>query len=284
MTRNRATLIAGLGIIIVTNAIALAGVAYNRSGEPDAVLELSERELRMPHYYRMNKENTGLGLRISCRVDDGQSHGYASSNCNGRPVWLDQEKLIELGFDLKERNEDIAGLLDDNNDLPRKVYLVLEYNGAAYRKALADAAQNLHEQQALLANNPGKEEFEKRAEKAQQRLDNEQHRNSRLFAIDAGHDKARLRAAWPDSNRYIVMQALIRTFRNNTRKQKQWKGRITGLLINTINIPLEHRAPFETLEKEARRHRRNKQTPRYKVRVAFGQRAEPWVVSVAPAQ
>ena len=284
MTRNRATLIAGLGIIIVTNAIALAGVAYNRSGDPDAVIELSERELRMPHYYGMNKENTGLGLRISCRVDDGQSLHYASSNCNGRPVWLDQEKLLELGFDLKERNEASAGLLDDSNDLPREVYLVLEYDGAAYRKTLAHAADNLREQQALLANNPGKEEFEKRAEKARKQLDNEQHRNSRLFAIDAGRDKARLRAAWPDSSRYIVMQALIRTLRNNVRKQEQWKGRLTNLLVNTINIPLEYRAPFEALEKSARRHRRDKQTPRYNVRVAFGKRAEPWVVSVTPAQ
>ena len=284
MKRNRATLIAGLGIIIVTNAIALAGAAYNRSGEPDAVVELSERELRMPHYYGMNRENTGLGLRINCRLDDGQSQGYASTNCHGRPVWLDQAKLIELGFDLKKHNEDPAGFLDDKNDLPHKVYLVLEYNGAAYRQALAEAAENLSEQQALLANNPDKEEFEKRAEKAQKRLDHEQHRNSRLFAIDAGRDKARLRAAYPDTSGYIVMQALIRPLRNNVGKQEKWKGRITDLLADTINIPLEYRAPFEALEKSARRHTRNKQAPRYNVRVAFGKRAEPWVVSVAPGQ
>ena len=46
--------IAGLAIIIVTNIVALAGVAYNRSGEPDAVVELTERELGLPYRYGMN--------------------------------------------------------------------------------------------------------------------------------------------------------------------------------------------------------------------------------------
>ena len=36
MKLNLKTLIAGLTIIIATNAVALIGVAYNRSGEPDA--------------------------------------------------------------------------------------------------------------------------------------------------------------------------------------------------------------------------------------------------------
>ena len=284
MMRKHATLIAGLGIIIASNVIALAGVAYNRSGAPDTLIELSERELRMPSFYRMSRENTGLSLRINCRVDDGQSHGYANSHCNGRPVWLDQAKLIELGFDLKNRDAGNEGLFDNTIELPREIYLVLEYNGAAYQKALAEAAQNLREQQALLANNPGKEEFEKRAERAQKRFDNEQHRNSRLFAIDAGRDKVGLQAAYADGSRYIVMRALVRVQRNRVRNEETWKGYLSGLLINAINIPLEHRTPFQTLEKEARRHRRSKQPSRYTVRVAVGQRAEPWVLAVSPAQ
>ena len=56
---NTKILIAGLAIIIATNVVALAGVAYNRSGNPEAQIELTERELAMPHRYRMNKENRG---------------------------------------------------------------------------------------------------------------------------------------------------------------------------------------------------------------------------------
>ena len=44
------TLVAGLGLIALTNAVALLGVAWNRSGEPDATLQLSQRELQPPYY------------------------------------------------------------------------------------------------------------------------------------------------------------------------------------------------------------------------------------------
>ena len=37
------TTIAGVGLIVVVNAVALLGAAYNRSGEPESVLRLSER-------------------------------------------------------------------------------------------------------------------------------------------------------------------------------------------------------------------------------------------------
>ena len=39
----------GLGLILASNAIALAGVWYNRSGEPQAQLQLSEREIQLPY-------------------------------------------------------------------------------------------------------------------------------------------------------------------------------------------------------------------------------------------
>ena len=140
--------------------------------------------------------------------------------------------------------------------------------------------EELSEQQALLANNPGQEEFEKRVEDAAKKLNSEQHHNSRLFAIDAGLDKITLRNTYPDTSQYILMQALIRPAWSSNEKEEKWKGTITGLLINTINIPLEHRALFEPLEAAQLRRNQNRQAPRYKVRVAFGKRAEPWVVAV----
>ena len=38
----------GLALIAVVNGIAISGVAYNRSGEPESKLRLSERELYPP--------------------------------------------------------------------------------------------------------------------------------------------------------------------------------------------------------------------------------------------
>ena len=272
--------IAGLAIIIVTNIVALAGVAYNRAGEPDAVVELTERELGLPYRYGMYKENTGLGLRINRRIEDAQRYFYGNTNCWGNPAWLDREKLIELGFKLQPQPEKSAGRLAFEKELPREVYLVLQYDGAAHQRVVSSAEEELGEQQALLANNPGQEEFEKRVEDAAKKLNNEQHHNSRLFAIDAGLDRARLRNTYPDTSQYILMQALIRPTWSRDENEEEWKGTITGLLIGTINIPLEHRALFEPLEAAQLRRNRNRQTPRYTVRVAFGKRAEPWVITV----
>jgi len=280
MKLNYRILIAGLAIIIVTNVVALAGVAYNRAGEPDAVVELTERELGLPFRYRMNKENTGLGLRIVCRLETTQPYFYGNNNCRGNPAWLNKQKLIDLGFKLQPRDEKSTGHPAFEKELPRKVYLVLEYNGASHQRVVTSAEIKLGEQRALLINNPGQEEFEKRVEETQKKLDAEQYYNSRLFAIDAGLDRTRLRNSYPDTSQYILMQALIRPSRNFVDEGWIWKGRITDLLIDTINIPLEHRALFEPLEDIQLDRDQSRQKPRFTVRVAFGKRAEPWVFAV----
>ncbi|MFL6653087.1 MAG: DUF4824 family protein, partial [Sulfurifustaceae bacterium] len=46
---RKRTLLAGIALIAATNAVALVGVAYNRSGEPSSVLKLTERELALPY-------------------------------------------------------------------------------------------------------------------------------------------------------------------------------------------------------------------------------------------
>lgn len=282
MKTNTKIFIAGLGIIITTNVIALAGVTYNRAGEPETQIELTERELGMPYRYRMLKESTGLGLRIKCRLEGNSYYGYG--NCNGMPKWFSREKLIELGFKLQplEEQRDWRRHYAIEKELPRKAYIVLEYDGAAYQKALAKAEQELNAQQQLLDNNPNKEEFEKRVKAAKDKLEGEQLYFSRLFVIDAGPDMTKLRKTYPDNSRYLIMQATVRPgwSGNGKGKEGEWKGRITQLLVNTINVPLKHRAVFEPLEDDQVNRNQNQGTPRYKVKLAFGKRAEPWVIGV----
>jgi hypothetical protein len=282
MKSNTKILIAGLGIIIATNVIALAGVAYNRSGQPETQVELTERELAMPYRYRMLKENTGLGLRIKCRLEGNSYYGYG--NCNGMPKWFSREKLIDIGFKLQPLKEqgDWRRHYAIEKELPRKAWIVLEYDGTEYQKALAKAEQELNAQQQLLDNNPDKEEFEKRVKAAKDKLESEQLYFSRLFVIDAGPDKVKLRKNYPDNSRYLIMQATVRPgwSGNGKGKEGEWKGRIASLLINTINVPLEHRAVFELLKPDQDNRNQNQGMPRYTVRLAFGKRSEPWVVGV----
>ncbi|MEK7787846.1 MAG: DUF4824 family protein, partial [Chloroflexota bacterium] len=39
-------MVAGIALILTTNVVVLAGVAYNHSGDAESVLKLSQRELR----------------------------------------------------------------------------------------------------------------------------------------------------------------------------------------------------------------------------------------------
>ncbi|MEW5756095.1 MAG: DUF4824 family protein [Pseudomonadota bacterium] len=277
MKLNTKILIAGAAIIIATNAIALIGVAYNRSGEPDAIVDLTERELGMPYDYGFDEENSGLALRINCRVENNANNDYYNSySCFGIPNWLNEEKLIQLGFDLnQDTTEDPYEYR--NRQLPQKVYIVMEYNGPAHQRAIDYRQQELAKEQALLANNPDNEEFKERVKDATAKLEAEQHYNGRLFVIDAGLDKDQLRRQYAEPGRYVIMQALIRPNWTTIDKQAKWVGHITELLIDQINIPYQHRSVFTEVEGDTVNRSQN-QHPRYQVRVAFGKRNEPWVL------
>lgn len=281
MKRNVKILIAGLAIIIVTNVVALGGVAYNRSGEPDALVALTERELNIAYRYGLERENTGLRLTINCRVETRQDdYAYANSNCWGNPIWLDQQKLLELGFELETYDKNKNYRYYDRV-LPRDVYLVLEFDGATYQRVLKRKEKKLSDEQALKINNPDNLEFEERVKKAEENLAAEQTYNSRLFAIDAGLDKAALRNAYAETGRYILVKASVKPSWNYDNDERRWTGRISDLLIESIYVPLEHQAVLKPIEKAISRYDRKIEGPRYQVQVAFGQRAEPWVVRVA---
>ena len=279
-SNNLKILIAGLSIIIVSNVIALGGVAYNRSGEADALVELTERELNIAYRYGLQRDNTGLSLSINCRLETLQNDfAYGNSNCWGEPRWLNHEKLIELGFEFEAHDKD-RSYRAYQRVLPQDVYLVLEYDGASHQRVLHAKEQKLLEEQSLQGNNPDNPEFEERVKQAEKNLLTEQNFNSRLFSIDAGLDAVELRQSYPDTGRYILMKALVRPAWYFKEQQWTWSGRISDLLIENIHVPLEHRTVLFPIEKAGSRRNPESDGPRYKVKVAFGKRLEPWVVGV----
>jgi len=280
MKKNSKVLIAGLAIILLTNVVALGGVAYNRSGEPDALVQLTERELHITYQYGLERDSTGLSLKINCRVETTQpDYGYGNSNCWADPIWLDKAKLIELGFEFKPYDKN-KSYRHYERVLPRDVYLVLEYDGEVHQRVLQRAEQHLADEQALKINNPENPEFEERVKRATEMQQAEQNYNSRLFAIDAGVDKEALRNTYPEKDRYIFVKASIKPAWRFNNNQRIWTGRISDMLIEQINVPLEYRAVFRPIEKKGSRRNRDTDGPRYAVEVAFGKRAEPWIVGV----
>ncbi len=85
---------------MLTNAIALGGVWWNRSSTPESALTLSERELGLPWRSLRLMENSGLALNLNWRVAGRQAGEFAGGQMvnGGTPEWLDAAKMAALGF------------------------------------------------------------------------------------------------------------------------------------------------------------------------------------------
>ena len=256
---RRYTLIAGVALILSVNAVVLAGVAYNRSGDPTSTLQLSERELR--HGRLSSKENSGVSLNLVWRV----RHGNDAPDAD----WLDQAKLAALGFDVaSERAE-----RKYKRWRSKEVLLVLELDGPAYRQALARAQQKADDEEKLLLANPGNKEFERRAKRAREAAENEARQASRLFVVDAGLDVEALRAQYPDPTRSLIVRGQIRPQRVTHDRQDRLSGHISALSVAQINVPLE----FQPVLKRAAAIDK---AASFSATVAFGKRLEPWLVAL----
>lgn len=273
------TLFAGLALILMANAVALLGVYWNRSGEPESLLKLTQRELQQPYGWSMNRENSGISLRIQWRIASTEKY-WPSSNYGGQPEWLDQAKMASLGFDVSTA----AGKNDEyrwsNRQLSREALLVLEQDGPAWQRALQYAQQHAAEQDAKLAASPNDKQMKENAKRANEYLKNEEQNNSRLFAIDAGLELATLRARYPDRKRYAIVRAQVRP--SFIGGQNKIAGYIDKISLDQINVPYEYHTVFETRIHQAI-SRSAAQQP-FEVVVAFGQRLEPWIMKISAGE
>jgi hypothetical protein len=271
------TTIAGVGLIVAVNAVALLGAAYNRSGEPESVLRLSERELRRPHQqWGFQRENSGLGLKLQWRVttrrvekDDG--HYYAQFDRWGDPVWLDRAKLAELGIDIPAALDE-RGRRRYEKVTAKEVLLVLELEGEQYRAALARAHERAERLKARAAES---KELRQRAEAAARQLELERSAASRLFVIDAGLDLAALRGKYPDRARYAIVQGRVQPRTGHAATATGFAGYIQAITIDEINVPFGMRAAFDGVATE---HGIEMPSLRFEATVAHGRRLEPWLV------
>ncbi|MBK9160772.1 MAG: DUF4824 family protein [Nitrosomonadales bacterium] len=264
------TLIAGSALILLTNAVALGGAGYNRSGDPESRLQLTQRELQHSTW-RSGKDNSGITLTLNWRFeqaeDDSYNYGVYSSRW-GMPVWLDKAKLAELGFDVEE----LAGTEEvgrrNRREQSKEVMLVLELDGQSYQRHLQRARAYAEESKKLSAASPGNTEMQRRAEGAEKSFRHEQDQGSRLFVIDAGLDLQKLRAAYPDRVRYAIVRGLIQPTAISEQEETRIAGYVRELHAERINVPLAYRGLF------------GNSTP-FEVTVAFGKRLEPWIVAGA---
>lgn len=277
------TLAAGAGLILLANGVALVGVYFNRSGEPESRLTLSQRELGMPWGWGAAKDNSGLALTLNWRVKDGSSVEYSDGGGTyhgGTPEWLDETRMKALGFDTAHAPEDSAGRRRFERQLPRAALLVLELAGPAWQQALDRARQNAARHEAARLANADSKEFADKARRAQEQLQREETANSRLFAVDAGPDLAALRAKYPDRSRFLIVRAMLRPRLETQDRKTRVTGYVSELAVKQVNVPHALRPILEpALRKQ--RNTADDRASRFEVTVAVGQRLEPWVESVS---
>jgi len=267
---SRTLFILALSLVLLVNSFILIGVWYNRSGEAESTVLLTEREMRMPYSW----SNDQTFLRISWR--------------NASSEWFDQQKLESLGFDFSEAEY-------NTHFIETKAILVLEYDGDAYQQAVKIAQSRVERVERKLTQlNAGKEiqaelndelqtelqeDLQADLKDAQENLKHEKLSASRLFIVDAGLDEEKLRAQYPDNQRYILTYGIVDVRASMPYDENEtlvFTGRVDQLSVKRLHIESEMFAKINKL-KSNMQYSRNTMPPRFSVEVHFGQRLEPWI-------
>jgi hypothetical protein len=264
---NARALIAAAALVLVSNAIALGGVALNRHGDPEGVLQLTERELPIQYWRWPDNENSAVHLQLRWRVaseEDGRSR---------RVDWLTTEQLRQLGFDMPGADATSEQIGRYVRQPAREVFFALEFDGPAYRAALERARKRSLAAQTALATASADENRIATARDAKAQLEDEEHRSSRLFVVAADLDADALRRRYPDRKRYAVVRGRVALSIGH-----DLRPRIDGIETETIRVPYAYRAVVEPYlgDRSYGQHE-----PRYTATVHFGRRFEPWIVQLS---
>ena len=261
---TRGLFILALLIVIISNVVMFAFVFFNKSNITSQIT-LTERELKLPRLPR--KENSGLSLQLV--------HSSLS------PGWLNDEKLVELGFNGIDDYENTQNYTKRRR-ATKEVFIVLEYNGDTYKELVEKSERRLKEATDLLNLNLGTGDkcvsdnplfcddnnLRKNVNLAKKSLENRSKIYSRLFAIDAGVNPEKLRKKYDDKTQFMIVKGLI-VVNFWQQDNKNYIQKRIKLSIRHIHVPLEYRKALSI-------------SPYYNVELIYGSRYEPWIKSLQP--
>lgn len=272
-TRTHA-LLGGVGLILLVNAVALGGVAWNRSGEPDSLSRLSERELLRNTDW--HKENSGLSLRLQWRFpSDDEGAGPHSRAWAPR---IDAKKMAELGFRMPDQVDDESARRFDRQQ-SRAALLVLELDGPLYQRELQLARKKRDEAEQASRAAPGNRNLASELEYLQHALVSAEKHDSHLLLKDVGLDLQTLRSRYPDRQRYLIIHGRVRPI--SLLHDHIWSlgGTASALGVDSLNVPHHWREQLEHITTQPYRAA-DGQAQRFVAEVVFGKRLEPWIERV----
>lgn len=266
--------VSGIALIAATNAVVLLGAAWNRGGEPESTLRLSQRELQ-PSRSPGATDDSGLALRLRWRVlhediTNPEAYRWPGAGFHDSPSWLDRDKMAALGFDVTLPDNPDTGARTFGRQLARDVLLVLEADGPEYRRSLqlATAAAERLKARPEVGND----------KKAGEILERESGSNSRLFVIDAGLDAATLRSKYADRSRYAIVRGRVEPAATR-HPSRTHSGSVSALSIDEVHVPLGLRPAFAGAVPDSDHLPRATPRAAYDVTLVFGRRLEPWVAA-----
>ncbi len=265
----------GAALILATNAVALGGAAFNRSGSPQAALTLTERELALPWpAWRQQDEDSGLALALRWAMDRGapSDADYPHSRYGRTASWLDAQRLRELGFSLAPPTGEEWDWKQRRRLQPRPVLLVLELDGDSHARYLAATDDWAAKQREEAQADADPESRRRRLESIENTVQEAHERATRLNVIDAGLDAAALRAAYPDTAKFVVLRGRVRPEWRGSRSEGAYAGWVESLDVESLHVPTALLPVFDGLSRSS-----EKRQPGYRVDVAWGRRAEPWI-------
>lgn len=116
--KRHLTLAAAAALVLVSSAFALIHAALNRSGDPTAVITLTDRELQ---YFR-NSDESGVMLLLR----------YQHRNAYpGEPAWLTPQQIAALGFDTSVAPQAPGAYDFYRRQSSRRGFVAFEYDGPA---------------------------------------------------------------------------------------------------------------------------------------------------------
>lgn len=290
--------VAGSALVLAVNAAILLPAAANRSGSPEALLHVTERELSLPP--ARERDNRMLALALDTALESPAPLRRAAM-WRGRRLprfelpWLDDAKLGELGVPARERSSRSgAGGGRDAAAWPmeRRVFVVLEHEGEAWTRWLAAREAEvaaLRESLARGAISP------KEVDEAEAFLAFDRISRSRLVPVDAGLDRRELRRRFPDGGRHAIVTAVVAPAWQGPRGEADETGATLRLVPEpAVTVPrgarslLEPFVPEGSIEDVERRERDaaekawpEPRPPRYAVVLAIGRRGAPWIVEAS---
>lgn len=278
LSRARALLV-GVALIVLTNAVVLAGVAYNRSGEPESILQLTERELRVHPWSWPANENSSIDVHLTWRVARVVTADREFPTWHHGLVWLEPKQMRELGFEVPSHLESKESTQRVYRQPSRRAWVVLEQDGPAYQASVELARKDFERAASLADANPGDKEFEGRLNTARHALESEEKFETRLFVVDVGRDAAALRARYPNRQQYAIVNGRLRAMVDNRSDRQRMVVGVDDLDVNAIRVPHTYREFVEPIVRF--REGYYNREPRFSATVNFGRRFEPWITELA---